>query len=136
MSRVLSEGKRLQAEEKEAEEALREAHRRANEAMARLDRLRRQKEVLIRKNAKLVNAGLDALDAEEEAAAELNRVSALESEAAVEAQQLGAFGVANWGSFLEGADLSASEFLGFGSPVAPAVPSGIGQASQGNCSSS
>ncbi|PHH84728.1 hypothetical protein CDD83_1482 [Cordyceps sp. RAO-2017] len=62
LSRITAEHRRLKSKEKEAEQELLEAHRRASEAIARLARLRSQREMLASKGAKMVNLGLQTLD--------------------------------------------------------------------------
>lgn len=119
VSRVISEEKRLRAQEREAQESLREAHRLANEAMARLERLRIQRESLVRRGADMVNEGLASLDAAEDEErrgheAAVNRSVAEESEAAVEVQQHGGFGVIDWGSVAESADVGFADWLNGG----------------------
>jgi hypothetical protein len=103
VSRIIAEDKRLQASEKEAEESLLEAHRRAAEALARLTRLRAQRQSLVSRGAKFVNLGLESLD-------ELDRFEAAESSAVVDAQSFGAFGVVDWSSV--GLDSGLSDLLG------------------------
>lgn len=86
-----------------------------SEKLARLSRLRKQRKEIMKRGHEMVRRGLsslDELDESDRVASLVNSEVALESEAAVEAQEVGAFGVVDWGAMFEGADLSASAFLG------------------------
>ncbi|KAK8024209.1 hypothetical protein PG993_003996 [Apiospora rasikravindrae] len=96
VSRVVDESRRLRSEEQEASdslrrasEALEKAHREAQEAFARLERIRKQRESLVTRGVEMARRGLRSLD-------ELEAAERVESEAAVDAQSLGAFGVVDW----------------------------------------
>jgi hypothetical protein len=96
VSRIVNESKRLDREEQDAEEAFRlersallEAQKRLDESLARLDRIRRQKRLLLSKGGDMVRRGLASLDEMEETERE-------ESSAVVDAQLSGALGVVDW----------------------------------------
>lgn len=89
-SRVIAEGKKLQAQERDAEEALVKAFRKVEEALAHLNHLRKHRELLT-EGTKTMDVGLEAPyigveeDVEEEERVSLNRVMAEKSEAVVTA---------------------------------------------------
>ncbi|TPX17587.1 uncharacterized protein E0L32_012121 [Thyridium curvatum] len=90
-SRLLSEKRRLEAAEKTTEAELLEAQRLLNEKLARLMRLRMQKESLISRGKEMVRRGLEDLDA-------LDEVERRESDAVLEVQSSGGFDVIDWGT--------------------------------------
>lgn len=118
MNRINAEHRRLKAKEKEAEQELLEAHRAAVEAqrlaqsriaesVARLSRLRAQREMLASKGAKMVQLGLQTLDALEE---EERRQVFVEAQAMTDVQASGGSGVVDWSAvFLP--DLSLEDLL-------------------------
>ncbi|KAL2196648.1 hypothetical protein P885DRAFT_37161 [Corynascus similis CBS 632.67] len=101
LSRIVDESKRLDREEQDAKESFRleraallEAQQCMDESLARLDRIRRQKRLLLTKGRDMVRRGLASLDEVEEAERQ-------ESAASVEAQVNGAFGVVGWNAVFE-----------------------------------
>ena len=96
MSRIISESKRIDREEESAEEllsarrsALRQAQADLEEALNRLVRLRRQKRQLVTRGNEMARLGLQSLD-------ELEEVERQESEAVIDVQAMGGFGVIDW----------------------------------------
>lgn len=96
MERILQEQRRIKDAERHAELELDESQRRLEEAqrelsekLARLRRLRQQKEFLVEKGVDMVARGLSNLD-------ELERVECEESETVLDAQVNGAVDVIDW----------------------------------------
>lgn len=96
MTRIVAESKRLDQAEVEAEELFRErraallkAQQDLDEALGRLDRLRRQKRLVVTRGADMVRRGLESLD-------DLEAAEQRESDAAVAMQAAGGFGVIDW----------------------------------------
>lgn len=80
MDKIIGEQRRLQQEEKRAETLLVEYQQKASEALARLSRVRRQREFLVDKGAVMVARGLSSLD-------ELEAAERIEQEEAAQAAQ-------------------------------------------------
>jgi Tfp pilus assembly protein PilO len=92
VDRIMSEQRRLKEEEKNAEALLMEYQQKASEALARLSRVRKQKDFLVEKGAEMVARGLSNMD-------ELDRVERQESEAVLDVQASGAASdVVDWGA--------------------------------------
>lgn len=104
----MSEQRRLKEEERQAEALLEEYQRRASEALARLSRVRKQREFLVEKGADMVARGLSNLDALEQSERE-------ESHALLEVQAAPvATDVVDWNAvFSVVPDLSLPGGLGF-----------------------
>ena len=79
VDRILSEQRRLKEEEKNAEALLAEYQQKASEALARLTRVRKQKESLVERGVEMVARGLSNLE-------ELEQAERQESEAALDVQ--------------------------------------------------
>jgi hypothetical protein len=73
VDRIMREQRRLKEEEKQAEALLVEYQRKASEALARLSRVRQQREFLVEKGADMVARGLSNMDALEQSEAEESR---------------------------------------------------------------
>lgn len=69
----MREQRRLKEEEKQAEALLMEYQRKASEALARLSRVRQQREFLVEKGADMVARGLSNMDALEQSEQEESR---------------------------------------------------------------
>ncbi|KAK4112528.1 hypothetical protein N656DRAFT_779399 [Canariomyces notabilis] len=98
LDRILQEQRRIKDAERRAELELDESQRRLEEAqrelsekLARLRRLRQQKEFLVERGVDMVARGLSTLD-------ELESAKREESSAAPEAQLSGAVDVVDWGA--------------------------------------
>lgn len=95
VDRILAEQRRLKEEEKNAEALLMEYQQKASEALARLSRVRKQKEFLVEKGVEMVSRGLANLE-------ELEQIERRESEAALDVQLSGfVTDVVDWNAVLE-----------------------------------
>jgi len=123
-NRFIVEKRRIEREERATEEALEDARRRIEEAqrdlskkVARLIRLRKQKEMVLTRGKEMVIHSLRDLD-------ELERVEQEESEAVVDVQANGGADVIDWGSvFFDGGS-------GFGGPIAAVGQEFLGPSQQ------
>ena len=95
-NRLVAEKRRIEKEEELAEEELLELqrqmsvlHQSVNERFARLARLRQQKRLVKTKGVDMIRRGLKSLD-------ELEEVERCESEAVIDVQSSGGFGVVDW----------------------------------------
>lgn len=114
---MVLEKRRIEREEKETEEAVAEAQRVLSEKLARLFRLRRQKEQVLLKAKDMVARGLRDLD-------ELERVECEESEAVIDVQVAGAVDVIDWSAVFGTGELSGvGPLLGSDAPI-PAAGEG------------
>jgi hypothetical protein len=91
LSKVVSESQRLRQEERDTAADLARLQQEMATSLARLDRIRKQRESLVTRGAEMVNRGLQSLD-------ELDAAERLESEAVVSAQASGAMDVIDWNS--------------------------------------
>ena len=89
--RIIFEDKRLEREEREAEEELLLAQQKMNETLGRLMRLRRQRGMVKQKGIELLKRGFEDMD-------ELEEAERRESDAAVDARVQGAVDVIDWSS--------------------------------------
>lgn len=106
-----------------AQESLLNRQRELNERLATLGRLRQQRREVANRGREMIRRGFQSLDELESAERveedEINRSVAEASESALALQSGGAFGVVDWGSMMEGADVDFSAWLSGGNPEVP-----------------
>ena len=116
MTKILSEQKRVEQEEADAEEALFVLQTQLQTAVGRLARLRRQKRVLKERGSELFRRGMQSLDEMEE---EDRRIQASEDFVVSDVRSLGVNVPFDWSSL--GLDLSEADLAVLSDP-APVVP--------------
>jgi hypothetical protein len=117
VNRIIAEKRRLEKEEADAEASLLEAHQLVTERLARLSRLRRQRETIVSKGQEMVRRGVRSLD-------ELEGLEKAEAEAVVDVQAVGGFGVIDW----------TTVFEDFTDPTPPGPVDGTGGVAAGRSS--
>lgn len=98
-----------------AQETLLGRQRKLNERLSHLGRLRQQRREVSSRGREMIRRGVQSLDelesAEQAEESEVNGSLAEVSESAALLQHGGAFGVVDWGSVMEGADVDFSSWL-------------------------
>ena len=88
-TRLIKEKRRIEREEDATEAELLALQQQMNEKFARLTRLRRQKKSIVSRGHEMIRKGLQSLD-------DLEEADRMESEAVIDVQALGGFGVLDW----------------------------------------
>lgn len=110
VSRILAESKRLEREEQDAETAyraertaLKAAQDRLDASLARLDRLRRQKRLLVSRGSDMTRRGLASLD-------EMEELEREETSAAAGAKDTGALDAVDWNAVFDTLPVALAPF--------------------------